>query len=88
MTRQRLGRPAKRALPSKNIIGPYENLTHKIELLFRFKNLKKLDIISLEIDMNYLQDILHFLGNTKNVKISVDLEVWTGYDEEEVKNIL
>ena len=71
---------------NKNIIGPYENLTPKTELLFRFKNLKKLVIRTL-IDMNYLLDILHFLGNTKNVKISVDLEVRTGYDEEEVEEI-
>ena len=69
------------------IIGPYENLPLKTELLLRFKNLKKLDIISLEIDTNYLLDILYFLGNTKNVKISVDLLVRTGYDEEEAKEI-
>ena len=69
------------------IIGPYENLPPKTELLFRFKNLKKIDIISLEVDMNYLLDILHFLGNTKNVKISVDLEVRTGYDDEENEEI-
>ena len=73
---------------NKNIIGPYENRTlkAKTELLFRFKNLKNLNIC-LEIDMNYLLDILHFLGNTKNVKLSVDLEVRTGYDEEEVEEI-
>ena len=51
---------------NKNIIGPYENLTPKTDLLFRFNNLKKLEIC-LTIDIGYLLDILRFLGNTKKV---------------------
>ncbi len=56
----------------ENIIGPYENITNKTELLLRFKNLKKLSI-SLEIDMNYLLDILQFLENTTNIKINAGI---------------
>ena len=68
----------------------YKNITvtPKTELLFRFKNLKTL-VIRLEINITYLLDILHFLGNTKNVKIWANLEVfgYLGPGREEVEDI-
>ena len=39
----------------------------KTEFVLRFKNLKNLEIFYDEMDINYLLDILHFLGNTKTV---------------------
>ena len=71
---------------NKNIIGPYENLTPKTDLLFRFYNLKKLDIC-LEIDIRYLLDILRFLGNTKNLKIVANLDVRSGISYEDAEEI-
>ena len=71
---------------NKNIIGPYENLTPKTELLSRFYNLKNLDIC-LEIDIRYLLDILRFLGNTKNLKIVANLDVIAGIAYEEAEEI-
>ena len=71
---------------NKNIIGPYENITPKTELLSRFYNLKKLDIC-LEIDIRYLLDILRFLGNTKNLKIVANLEVMSGIAYEDAEEI-
>ena len=71
---------------NKNIIGPYENLAPKTDLLFRFNNLKKLDIC-LEIDIVYLLDLLRFLGNTKNLKIVANLDVRSGIDDEEAEDI-
>ena len=68
------------------IIGPYENLTPKTELLSRFYNLKNLDIC-LEIDIRYLLDILRFLGNTKNLKIVANLDVIAGIAYEEAEEI-
>ena len=41
----------------------------------RFKELKKLVIQHLEIDIDYLLDILRFLGNMKTLNISVVLSV-------------
>jgi len=76
---------------NKNIIGRYENLTPKTklpktDLLFRFYNLKKLDIC-LEIDIRYLLDILRFLGNTKNLKIVANLDVRSGISYEDAEEI-
>jgi hypothetical protein len=59
----------------------------KPKLSFRFKNLKKLEINHIPIGIKELLDILHFLGNTKNVKISGSLEVLSGLNEEETKDI-
>ena len=56
------------------------------KLLKKFKDLKKLDI-SLEIHINFLQDVLRLLGNTKNVNISASLEVRSDLDEEATKII-
>ena len=56
------------------------------KLLKKIKDLKKLDI-SLEIHINFLQDVLRLLGNTKNVNISASLEVRSELDEEATKNI-
>ena len=50
-------------------------------------NLKKLEISHVRIEINELLDVLHFLGNTKNVKISASLEVLSYLDEEETKDI-
>ena len=50
-------------------------------------NLKKLEISHVRIEINELLDVLHFLGNTKNVKISASLEVMSDLDEEETEDI-
>ena len=60
--------------------------TPKDGLLIKFKNLKKLDI-SLGIMINFLPDILRFLGNTKDLKISASLEVSRDLNEEETKEM-
>ena len=67
--------------------SPYEHVVPNTEMIFRFKNLKKL-IFCVEIDINYLQHVLRFLGNTEDVKLFVNIEV-TIYDKvlEEVKAI-
>ena len=52
-----------------------------------FMNLKKLEISHVGMEINELLDILHFLGNTKNVKISASLEVLSYLDEEETEDI-
>ena len=65
----------------------YETAIPKPELPFRFKNLKKLEISQVRIEINELLDILQFLGNTKNVKISASLDVISDVDEEETKYI-
>ena len=59
----------------------------KTEFLLRFKNLKNLEIFYDEMDINYLLDILHFLGNTKTLNISASLEVRSDLDDGETKDI-
>jgi len=71
---------------NKNIIGRYENLTPKTDLLFRFNNLKKL-VICIDIDIGYLLDIIRFLGNTKNLKIIANLDVRSAILYEEAEEI-
>ena len=58
------------------------------ELLFKFKHLKEL-VISIEINIDFLVDMLCFLGNTENLKISASFEVLSvnGLDEKETKDI-
>ena len=65
----------------------YATAIPKLKLPFRFKNLKKLEINYVGIRINELLDILRFLGNTKNVKISANLKVISGTDKEENKKI-
>ena len=65
----------------------YKTATTKPELSFRFKKLKKLEISNVQIGIDELLDILNFLGNTKNVKISASLEVKSDLNEEETKDI-
>ena len=60
--------------------------TPKDGLLIKFKNLKKLDV-SLGIKIDFLPDILRFLGNTKDLKISASLEVSRDLNEEETKEM-
>ena len=62
----------------------YKTAIQKSQL---FMNLKKLEISHLGMEINELLDILHFLGNTKNVKISASLEVLSYLDEEETEDI-
>ena len=58
------------------------------ELLFKFKHLKKL-VISIEINIDFLLDMLLFLVNTENLKISASFEVLSVNDlgEKETKDI-
>ena len=58
------------------------------ELLCKFKHLKKLDI-SIEINIDCLLDMLIFLGNTDDLKISASFEVLSvnDLDEKETKDI-
>ena len=57
-------------------------------LLLRFKNLKTLQIGNIEIRINYLLDLLRFLGNTMNLKISArSVEVKSHLDAEATKDI-
>ena len=59
------------------------------ELLSKFDNLKWLNI-EIEIQINFLLDIVRFLGSTKTVKISAIVEVkndYDDYDEEDTKKI-
>ena len=58
------------------------------ELLCKFKHLKKLDI-SIEINIDFLLDMLLFLVNTENLKISASFEVLSVNDlgEKETKDI-
>ena len=58
-----------------------------VPFLLRFKELKKLIIRHLEIHINYLLDILRFLADMKNLKISVSLGVVNDFDEEATKHI-
>ena len=66
----------------------YETAMPKPKLTFKFKNLKRLELSHVRIPINELLDILHFLGNTKNVKISASLEVKSNWRKrEETKDI-
>jgi hypothetical protein len=65
----------------------YETAILNPELLFRFKNLKKLEISIILSRGNDLLNILRFLGNTKNVKISASLKLISSTDKEETKKI-
>ena len=58
------------------------------ELLCKFKHLKKL-VISIEINIDFLLDLLLFLVNTENLKISASFEVLSVNDlgEKETKDI-
>ena len=56
-------------------------------MLFRFQQLKKLEIHHLEIHIHYLLDILRYLGNMKTQSISVSLGVINELDEAATKNI-
>ena len=58
-----------------------------IPMLFRFQQLKKLEIHHLEIHIHYLLDILRYLGNMKTQSISVSLGVINELDEAATKNI-
>ena len=66
-----------------------EGLSSKnvIPFLLRFKELKTLDIHDLEIHIDYLLDILRFLGNMKTLTISVSLAVIHELNEEATKDI-
>ena len=65
-------------LSSKNVVA----------FLLKFKELKKLVIQHVEIQINYLLDIVRYLGNMKTQRISVDLWVINDeLDEEETKDI-
>ena len=74
-----------------------EGLSSKdvVPFLLRFKKLKKLVIQHLEIDIDYLLDIIRYLVNMKTQKISVSLWVINStsfgvnheLDEEETKDI-
>ena len=66
-----------------------EGLSSKnvVPFLLRFKDLKKLVIQHLEIHIDYLLDIIRYLGNMKTQRISVDLWVINELDEEETKDI-
>jgi hypothetical protein len=68
-------------LSSKNV---GENV---VPFLLRFKELKKLVIGLLEIHIDYLLDILRFLGNMKTLTISVTLAVIHELNEEATKDI-
>ena len=65
----------------------YETAIPEPELLLRFKNLKTLQIGNVEIRINYLLDILRFLGNTINVEVSASVEVTSHLDAEATKDI-
>ena len=67
-------------------ISEGESVVPKTELLSKFKNLKKL-IICLEVHIDFLLDIVRFLGNTNNLDISVIVEVSGNYSEEDTKEI-
>ena len=57
-------------------------------MILRFKELKKLEIHHLEIHIDYLLDILRFLGNMKTLNnIDVSLGVINELDEEATKDI-
>ena len=66
-----------------------EGLSSKnvVPFLLRFKELKKLDIDHLDIHIDYLLDILRFLGNMKTLTISVTLAVIYELNEEATKDI-
>ena len=66
-----------------------EGLSSKnvVPFLLRFKELKNLDIDHLEIHIDYLLDILRFLGNMKTLTISVTLAVIHELNEEATKDI-
>ena len=66
-----------------------EGLSSKnvVPLILRFKELKKVDIHHLEIHIDYLLDILHFLGNMKTLTISLSLAVIHELNEEATKDI-
>ena len=66
-----------------------EGLSSKnvVPLILRFKELKKLDFSLLEIHIDYLLDILRFLGNMKTLTISVSLSVIHELNEEATKDI-
>ena len=65
----------------------YENAVPNTEMLFKFKNLKKLEIHQLTIHINILLDILRLLGNFENGKMSVILKVTSAQHEETTKGI-
>ena len=54
------------------------DLPKPAELLLKFKNLKEL-VICLEIHADRLVEIVRFLGNTSNLKISVDIKMSRDY---------
>ena len=58
-----------------------------VPMLSRFKELKNLETGHLVIYFDYLLDILRFLGDMKNLKISVCLFVMNGLGEEATKEI-
>ena len=65
----------------------YETTIPKPELLLRFKNLKTLQIINIEVRIDYLLDILSFLGNIMSIDISASVEVTSHLDAKATKNI-
>jgi len=58
-----------------------------VPMLSRFKELKNLETDHLVIYFDYLLDILRFLGDMKNLKISVCFKVVNGLGEEATKEI-
>ena len=56
------------------------------ELLLKFKHLKKL-VISIEINIDFLLDMLCFLGSTENLIISASFEVLNVNDLDEKETI-
>ena len=67
----------------------YDDVIPKNELLSKFNNLKWLTV-EIEIHIDFLLDIVRFLGSTKTVKISAIVEVkndYDVYDEEDTKKI-
>ena len=65
----------------------YETAIPEPELLLRFENLKTLRISHVEIRIDYLLDILRFLGNTINVEVSASVEVTSDLDAKATKDI-
>ena len=58
-----------------------------MSIILRFKQLKKLEIDHLEIHVDYLLDILRYLGSMKTHSISVSFGVINELDEDATKNI-
>ena len=62
----------------RRLPGGWSDVPKPAELLLKFKNLKEL-VICLEIHVDSLLDIVRFLGNTTNLKISAELKMSRDY---------